>query len=147
MKKEDLKFYLTFYGIVAFIVLIVSIIREVNYSHLIIKAVKEEYKAVVLEKFNPREWIKEPSHVKIKVDDYLEKDVDFAFETVVMDYISIGDSLIKIKDENICYVKKSTGEVRKFYYVKISHEDREHWTFPKEWKNKWMESSAWDTLQ
>ena len=65
----------------------------------------------------------------------------------IMNYINVGDSLIKIKDENICYVKKPNGEKKQFYYTRISMKDRSHWTFPKEWKNKWMESSAWDTLQ
>ncbi len=145
MKKEDLKFYLTFYGIVAFIVLIVSIIREVNYSHLIIKAVKEEYKAVVLEKFNPKEWSDIMTQVKLQNEKKEIKEKVLSYE--IMEYISIGDSLIKIKDENICYVKKPNGEIKEFYYTRISMKDRSHWTFPKEWKNKWMESSAWDTLQ
>lgn len=64
----------------------------------------------------------------------------------LLNYIAVGDSIIKIRDENICYVKKPNGETKAFYYVRIPREKRNHWTFPEEWKDKWLESSAWDTL-
>ncbi|MDN3707101.1 hypothetical protein QW060_08130 [Myroides ceti] len=83
--------------------------------------------------------------VLIKRNDGIEE--GFPLRSEIMDYISVGDSLIKIKDENICYVKKPNGDKKEFYYIRIPLKNRNHWTFPKEWKDKWMESSAWDTLQ
>lgn len=145
MKKEDLKFYIIFLGIIAFIVLIGSVIREVNYSSLIKRDIKESFKAIVVDIYNPREWIKQPNYVKIRTKN--KKHLDVYLTNELLNYISIGDSLIKIKDENICYVKKPNGEQKQFYYTRISMKARSHWTFPKEWKDKWMESSAWDTLQ
>lgn len=56
----------------------------------------------------------------------------------------MGDSIIKVKDENLCYIRKSNGQSKVFYYVRVSMKTRKHWTFPKEWKDKWMESSDWD---
>ena len=33
-----------------------------------------------------------------------------------------------------------------YYYVRIPRKKRNHWKFPEEWKDKWLESIAWDTL-
>ena len=143
MKK--LKPYLIFFCIVAFIVLMVNIIKEVSYNSLIKKAIEDSYKSTIIDIYNPREWIKEPNYMKVLKDNNEVLDVYLTEELIK--YISVGDSLIKIKDENICYVKKPNGDKKEFYYIRIPLENRNHWTFPKEWKNKWMESSAWDTIQ
>ena len=145
MKMNEFKPYVIFFGIVAFIVFLVSIIREVNYSSLIKRDIKDSFRAIVVDIYNPREWIKQPNYMKVRKQN--EEYLDIYLTNELLNYISIGDSLIKIKDENICYVKKPNGETKEFYYVRIPKENRNHWTFPKEWKNKWMESSAWDTLQ
>lgn len=145
MKMNEFKPYVIFFGIVFFIFIVVYGVKEFNYSKNLIKNIKDEYKAIIIEIYNPREWMKEPTFVRMrKINNTVES---LAPGTDIMNYINVGDSLIKIKDENICYVKKPNGEKKQFYYTRISMKDRSHWTFPKEWKNKWMESSAWDTLQ
>lgn len=145
MKVNRLKPYIIFFGIVAFIVLGVDVIKEFNYNALIEKDIKDEYRAIVIEKYNRRKSMDIMTSVFIKRENGTEE--GFPLRSEIINYISPGDSLIKIKNENICYVKKTDGEVKEFYFVRIPKENRNHWTFPKEWKNKWMVSSAWDTLQ
>lgn len=142
---KALKPYLIFFGIIFFIFMIVTIIREVNYNSLIENDIKDNYRAIIIEKYNRRKSMDVMTSVLIKRNDGIEE--GFPLRSEIMDYISVGDSLIKIKDENICYVKKPNGDKKEFYYIRIPLENRNHWTFPKEWKNKWMESSAWDTIQ
>ncbi len=142
---KTLKPYLIFFGIVAFIVIVVSIIQELNYSSLIKRDIKDNYRAIVIDKFNPKEWSDIMTQVRLKNANKTINEIVLRSE--IIDYISVGDSLIKIKDENVCYVKKPNGDIKEFYYIRIPLENRNHWTFPKEWKNKWMESSAWDTIQ
>ena len=145
MKMNKFKPYVIFFGIVVFIFIVVYGVMELNYNKSLIKNIKDEYKAIIIETYNPREWMIEPTFVRMRKNNNIEE--SFAPGNEIMNYISVGDSLIKIKDENICYVKKPNGEKKKFYYIRISMRDRSQWTFPKEWKNKWMESSAWDTLR
>lgn len=142
---KTLKPYLIFFGIVAFIVIVVSIIQELNYSSLIKRDIKDNYRAIVIDKFNPKEWSDIMTQVRLKNANKTINEIVLRSE--IIDYISVGDSLIKIKDENVCYVKKRNGDIKEFYYIRIPLKNRNHWTFPKEWKNKWMESSTWDTLQ
>lgn len=146
MKMKALKPYILFFGIVLFIVLVVNIIKEITYNDYIIKNIKDGYKSLIIETYNSRAWIKEPSHIKVKVNNDVEKNIALGSK-IIMDNITVGDSLIKIENENIFLLKKTNGETKEFYYVRIPKKNRSHWTFPKEWKNKWMESSAWDTLQ
>jgi|SRR5690606_597095 len=142
---KTFKPYIIFLGIVVVIFLVVSVIREMNFNSLIKRDIKDEYTAVVVEKYNRRKSMDVMTSILIKREDGIE--VGFPLRSEIINYISLGDSLIKIKNENICYVKKPSGEVQEFYYVRIPKANRNHWTFPKEWKNKWMESSAWDTLE
>ena len=134
-----------FFGCVFFILLFISGIKEIPYSKSLIENIKDEYKAIINETYNPREWMKEPTFIRIRKNNNTVENL--APGTEIMNYVAVGDSVIKIKGENICYEKKPNGEKKQFYYTRISMKDRSHWTFPKEWKNNWMESSAWDTLQ
>lgn len=145
MKINRFKPYVFFFGIVFFILLIVRGIKEVTYSNNLMKEIGMGYRSIIVSIYNPRECVKDPNYMKVRKTNDEEMDVYLTEE--LLKYITVGDSLIKIKDENICYVKKPNGEKKQFYYTRISMKDRSHWTFPKEWKNKWMESSAWDTLQ
>ncbi|MBA5793632.1 hypothetical protein H1R17_05365 [Flavobacterium sp. xlx-214] len=144
MNKKAIKPYIIFFSIVFFIVLIINVIKEITYSKYLIKDVEMEYKSVVIDLYNPREWIKDPTFMKLRKNNNEEIDVYLTDE--LFKYIAIGDSLIKIKNENSCYVKKPNEDKKHFFYRRISKEDRNHWTYPKEWKNKWMESSKWDTI-
>lgn len=139
------KKFILFISSVLILGLLLYIISEVNYNNLIKKDIKDDFRSIIIDIYNPREWIKEPNYMKVRKNNgdlqeiYLTEDL--------LNYIHVGDSLIKVKDKNVCYVKKPNGEKREFYYTKIPMENRNHWTFPKEWRNKWMESSKWDTLR
>ena len=140
VKKKE-KYFL---GGVLLFALIVYAVQEVNHSSLIKRFIADEYEAIVTGKFNPKKWADKPTQVKIKTTNTIK---GIPIPSEIMDYIEVGDSLIKIKDENLVYVVKPSGERKSFYYKRISMKTRNHWTFPKEWRDKWMESSAWDTIQ
>lgn len=139
LKKKE-KYFL---GGVFLFTLFIYFVQEVNHSSLIKEYITEEYRGVVEEKYNPREWMKVVTHVKIK--DQKDKIISRSISSEAMDYIEVGDSLIKIKDENLIHVVKQDGERTSFYYKRISMKTRNHWTFPEEWRDKWLESSAWDS--
>ena len=139
------KKFILFISSVLILGLLLYLISEVNYSSLIKREVKDGYSAVLVEKYNRRKNMDVMTSVKIRRDNSMIE--GFPMRSEIMNYSSIGDSIIKVKDENRCYVKKKNGESRSFYYVRITMEVRNHWTFPKEWRNKWMESSKWDTLR
>lgn len=138
LKKKD-KYFL---GGVLLFALFMFAVQEVNHSSLIKEFITEEYSGVVKEKYNPRESMKVMTHVKINYQK--DKIIGRTISSDAMDYIELGDSLIKVKDENLIYVVKPDGERKSFYYKRISMKTRNHWTFPKEWQDKWLESSAWD---
>lgn len=135
--------YYVFCGVLFFILFIYGI-TEVNYSSVLKNKIAEDYEAIVLEKFNPKQW--SPIATQLKIQEKNGKILELPIRSEIINYISEGDSIIKIKNENLCYVRKLNGEIEFFYYVRISLKTRNHWTFPKEWKDKWMESSSWDTL-
>ncbi|MBV7270739.1 hypothetical protein [Winogradskyella luteola] len=106
---------------------------------LIIEKINEDYKGVVLDKFAPRDT--KPTHLKIKT---LDSQFNICPNKEVVKQATIGDSIIKIKDENYVYLIKNDGTKYRFFYTKISNETRNSKFFPKEWKNMWLESTKWD---
>ena len=59
-------------------------------------------------------------------------------------HIYIGVKVDKPKNENYVFLIDSNNIKKKYFYQRISWKDRNHSTFPKEWRNKWLESSEWD---
>ncbi|ARV13348.1 hypothetical protein BTO09_13805 [Gilvibacter sp. SZ-19] len=105
-----------------------------------IENINSEFKGIVIEKFSYRQN-DSPTHLKIN-------SLDSIFEIVPyhIGFINVGDSIIKPKAENLIIIKKGDSiELRK-YYIRISNEVRNSDDFPKEWKEKWLESSTWDTI-
>lgn len=129
------------FGVLVFISFIYGIL-EINHSSVLKDKIKVGFEVVVLEKFNPKEWSE--INTQLRVKDKRGKVIELPFRSEIIDYVSIGDRIIKVKDENLCYVKKPGGESKAFYYVRVSMKTRNHWTFPIEWREKWMESSDWD---
>lgn len=110
-----------------------------NGVKLTIKKINEEYKGVVIDKYAVRDT--PPTHLKIRVSDY---DIDICPNKEITKEVIIGDSIIKPKNENIIYLIKPDGTRKQFYYIKLSFKTRNSDFFPKEWKNKWLESSEFD---
>lgn len=139
LKKKE-KYFL---GGVFLFTLLMFAVQEVNHSSLIKEYITDEYEAIVIEKYNRRKSMDVMTSVRLKKQN--KQIFGIPMRSQIMDYIEVGDSLIKIKDENLIYVVKPDGERTSFYYKRISMKTRNHWTFPKEWRDKWMESSARDS--
>lgn len=125
-----------------FVFFLFSKIGENSNVKILVQKIENEYSGVIINKYNPREWMDELTAIEVRNSN--GEIEDFPMRSEIMDYIEVGDKIIKLKDENICYIIKPTGEQKKFFYVRISMNARNHRTFPKEWKNKWLESSEWD---
>lgn len=60
----------------------------------------------------------------------------------IMDYIKVGDFVIKKSFENEILIMKNDSIFKIFWLYKIPKEYREDNRFPKEWKNKWLRSTV-----
>jgi hypothetical protein len=138
VKKKEKYFFV---GVLLFSLFMYAI-QEVNHSSLIKSHIADEYKAIVIEKYNRRKSMDVMTSVRLKKQN--KQIFGIPMRSEIMNYIELGDSLIKVKDENLVYLIKPHGERTSFYYKRISMKTRNHWTFPEEWRDKWMESSAWD---
>ncbi len=97
MKMNRFKPYIIFFGSVFFILHFISGIKEITFSKSLVKNIKDEYKAIIIEIYNPREWMKEPTFVRISKNNNTVENL--APGTEIMNYVAVGDSLIKIKGE------------------------------------------------
>tara|TARA_R110000751_G_C13517550_1_gene452370 strand:- start:119 stop:538 length:420 start_codon:yes stop_codon:yes gene_type:complete len=97
------------------------------------------YEGIISDKFSVRNT--KPTHLKIKTATGF---IEISPYQKIVDLAQIGDSLIKPENQNFVYLKKRNGQVLEIFYTKLSLETRNHKSFPKEWKEKWMESSEWD---
>jgi|TARA_R110000764_G_scaffold239818_1_gene340134 hypothetical protein len=97
------------------------------------------YEGIISDKFSVRNT--KPTHLKIQT---AKGFIEISPYQKIVDSAEIGDSLIKPENQNFVYLKKRNGQVHEIFYTKLSLETRNHKSFPKEWKEKWMESSEWD---
>lgn len=104
-----------------------------------IDEISSEYKGVVSKKFSVRDT--DPTHLKIITKTDI---MEISPHNKIVHLAEIGDSLIKPANQNFVYLKKTDGQIHQIFYTRLSHETRNHKMFPIEWKEKWMESSAWD---
>lgn len=125
-----------------FVFFVFSKIGDNSNVKILVQKIENEYSGIIIDKYNPREWMDELTAIKVKNSN--GEIEDFPMRSEIMDYIEVGDRIIKLKDENICYIINPKGEKKEFFYVRISMNTRNHWAFPKEWKDKWLESSKWD---
>lgn len=103
----------------------------------IVSRIKSKYEGVIVEKYSTRDT--PPTHIKIKTS---ENDIiSISPNESIVDYVEIGDSIFKIKNENIAIIKRNGTKNTSFFYIKIPNAIRNDKDFPKEWKNKWMEST------
>lgn len=105
-----------------------------------IKTIKSEFKGIVISKKSYRKNIP-PTHINVKTYSGTIEISPYNIEQ-----IEIGDSIIKPKNENIFIVKKVDSNFQR-YFVRLSSKERNSSKFPEEWKYKWTESSAWDTIR
>ncbi|WP_299363371.1 hypothetical protein [Winogradskyella sp.] len=106
---------------------------------IIVNEISEGFKGVIVDKYAPRDT--QPTHLKIRIS---ETYINVSPYREIVERASIGDSIIKPKNENYIYLIKPDGRKTRIFYTKISYETRKSKFFPEEWKDKWLESSAWD---
>lgn len=140
LSNKIVKFILSIILGVVFFTFIHKCMVEPNGVKIKISEIKEEYKGVVIDKYSTRDT--PPTFLKILVSD--NKVIDVSPYEAVVDNAEIGDSIIKVKNENIVYLKRDNEPVKTYFYTKISYKTRNNKRFPKEWKDKWPESSEWD---
>lgn len=97
------------------------------------------YDGIISDKFSVRNT--KPTHLKIKTATGF---IEISPYQKIVELAEIGDSLIKPANENFAYLKKQNGQMIEIFYTKLSQRTRNHRSFPKEWREKWMESSEWD---
>lgn len=141
MKKSKIStfgFFVIFIFLIA-IFFVFPILKEKGNLRLITKEIREGYKGVIIEKFSVRDT--PPTHLKIETEKGIIK---VSPNQTIVEKSKIGDSIIKPKNENFAYLVTTKGVKNKYFYTKLSYETRNSKYFPKEWKNRWMESSEWD---
>ena len=107
-----------------------------------IENIEAEFRGIVIDKYSFRKNAPE-THLKIQTNDSIFQISPFGD---VVRKSSIGDSIIKLKSENEVFIKRNDSIIYEHYYIRIPKRNRESNKFPSEWKNKWMESSGYDTL-
>lgn len=113
------------------------ILMPSNQVKFVVRDIQMDFKGVIVDKYTVREGVY-PTFLEVRAN---EKNIDINPSFQILHFADIGDSIIKIKDENICYVVKTNGMRKKFFYVSISRSQRDDKKFPKEWKDKWMGST------
>ena len=104
-----------------------------------IQDIQKEFRGLIIEKYTVRVGVY-LTFLKVNIKEGKEYiDINPSFK--ILHYSDVGDSIIKLKDENTCYVVKKNGEKKKFSYVSISQSQRDDKEFPEKWKDKWMEST------
>ena len=107
---------------------------NLTYGKFTIEEIRREYKGEIIDIYSSRKNVT-PTFLEIKTKNDI---IDVSVNNNVIDYSSIGDSIFKIKNENIITVKNKMMEEKSFYLFQISEKLRNHRNFPKEWKKKWM---------
>ena len=105
-------------------------------NRLIMKEIEKEFSGIIIDKYSPRENTL-PMVLKIKNQNTVH---DILFSKGVMNISSIGDSIYKQSNDNYVYIIKSNGKIYKKCFQKITNERRNSKLFPKEWKNKWLDT-------
>jgi|GEM_PF-2671988 len=140
LNKKIVKVPLSIILGVSFFIFVEKCMVEPNNTRIIVSQIKEEFKGVIVDKYSTRNT--PPTHLRVLINN--KENIQISPYESVVDYAEIGDSIIKIKNENIVYLKRENEVVKTFFYTKISYKTRRNKHFPKEWKDKWPESSEWD---
>jgi|GEM_PF-1844966 len=104
----------------------------------IVENINHEYVGVVTRKYSVRKGVK-PTFLEIK--DQNGKFWNISPNYVATENISVGDSIVKIRGENLIRVKTTNGTTYQFIYELISKSQRNHPAFPDEWSDKWPEAT------
>jgi len=101
---------------------------------LYIKEIQAGYKGIITEKFLRRTTI-----LKIKIENGEELEVGILCDQL-KNSACVGDRIEKIPNENYVLLRKGAN-VLKLPYIYIDRKVRTDRRWPKEWKDKWLEST------
>ena len=127
---------------ILFLMLLYKISENIDDTKFLKKDIASEFKGVLVDKYETNR----ASVLILNFENGDKHEIITVLNDEIFDRIEIGDTLNRIKNENSCFIINKEGLKKKYYYVRISNETRNSKNFPIEWKNKWLESSAWDTI-
>lgn len=110
----------------------------------IIKDIELEFRGKIINKKSYRNG--SSTHLEIKSDQHDSIFVIPPYNTRLINNSEIGDKIIKLKNENIIELYRKDSLIEQFYYIRISYKHRYSKKFPIEWRDKWIQSSRWDSL-
>ena len=137
--KKILKILGSLILIICLFILIHNFVTRKNNIEILVQEIKSGFSGKITDKYAVRNT--PPTHLKIKTENEI---LEISPNSEIVKIAEIGDSIIKPKNENWVYIKKSNGDRLKLFYTRISFETRKNENFPKKWKNRWLESSRWD---
>ena len=128
---------------ILFLMLLYKISENIDDTKFLKKDIASEFKGVLVDKY-------ETNRASVLILNFENgerfKVLSQSMNMELFNNINLGDTLYKVKNEYYCFMIKNDTIIKKYYYVRISNETRNSKNFPIEWKNKWLESSAWDTI-
>ena len=122
------------FTIFALLVALIVYIHQSSYGEFTINEIRREYKGVIVQIYSSKSDIS-PTFIKIR--DSSSRFQDLSVLEDVINYVELGDSLIKPKNENVLMIKRN-GKTKTFFYSIISEKLRKHRKFPDEWRDKWL---------
>ena len=132
-------------ALIALIVMLLSIcalrvlVTIPNNVCIKVNEIKYGFNGKIIKKYSVRNT--EPTHLKVLIKN--DSIITISPNQDIVDNAVVGDSLYKPANENYIFLK-SNGNLKKFFYTKLSYETRKNQKFPVEWRNKWIDSSIWD---
>lgn len=122
--------------IVGFLLFITILHIQSNSPAPIIAIINKEYTGYVSDIYYDRYLFVQISNLNTHA---YENDMGFTSDFLCA--IELGDSIHKIPHENSVRIFKENGSVVKTSYIYIPNSMRNDFRWPKEWKDKWMNSS------
>lgn len=124
-------------GIILIVLFLIFIIWMLDFGRrpdIYINEIRKGYEGVVVDKVLKRTTI---LRIKTSSDEIIEVGI---LCKEFKDSAEIGDQIEKIPNENYVLLRKDSG-VLKLPYIYISEKVRSDRRWPKEWKDKWPEST------
>ncbi|MDB5258723.1 MAG: hypothetical protein JWM14_3418 [Chitinophagaceae bacterium] len=79
--------------------------------------------------------------LKIQINESDEYKEEGMLSNKLLSLAHVGDSIFKIPNENYVIIKNARGECHQVPFLYISSKIRNSRYWPKDWKDKWLESS------
>ncbi len=120
--------------VILVLLLINLMVDNFTYGKFVVKQIESGFKGEITDIFSSGDMV-EPTFLRIRTS---TSDLELSVGQDILKFSSIGDSIIKLENENILSIKKRDGHEKSFYLYEISDELRNHRNFPKKWKDKWV---------